>query len=161
MRIQHLALLVSLLVASASGAQPSSSPPAADRLSATVIVPVDYPAFSPPPGTPGKPLRALVLLQAPNGADSTVILLNPEYANAHTLYEALSIVRRRAGVPRRERIFAIGMVPGVRVPTGGVASRLEVIVAALTSPETPQAERFRVRGTTTEIADAREFFRPE
>jgi len=160
MRIQHLALMGTLLIAGASAAQAPSSAEGNRQLPVTVIVANDYPAFSPAPGTPGQPLRALVLLQVPGGGDATVILLNPAHANAHTLYEALSIVRRRAGVPRRDRVAAIGMAPGVRVPMGAVASRLESIIAALRSADS-RAERYRIRGATTEIADAREFFRPE
>lgn len=160
MRIQHLALMGSLLLAGASPAQSPSSVAGDPQLPVTVILANDYPAFSPPPGTPGQPLRALVLLQVPGNGDATVIVLNPAYANAHTLYEALSIVRRRAGVPRRERLAAIGIVPGVRVPMGAVAARLESIIAALRSADS-HAERYRIRGATTEIADAREFFRPE
>jgi hypothetical protein len=161
MRIHILALLVSLLTASTSAAQSRGAAAPNDQLPTTVILASDYPAFSPTQPA-AVPLRALVLLEDPSGGDRKIILLNPAHANAHTLYEALSILRRRAGAPQGGGKFVpIGITPGVRRPSEAVALRLESILSTLKSSDAPRTALRYIRGATAEISDVKEFFRPD
>lgn len=160
MRIQIFALLLTLLAAGTSAAQSRGVAPARQSLPATIILASDYPAFSPTEPT-AVPLRAIVFLQDPSGGDTKLILLNPAHANAHTLYEALSILRRRAGAPQGgSKFIPIGIRPGVRPPGSTVASRLDSILSTLKDPDARQTTLFRIHGTTAEVSDVWEFYDP-
>jgi hypothetical protein len=160
MRIQIFALLLSLMAAGTSAAQSRGVAPARQSLPATIILASEYPAFSPSHPT-AVPLRAIVFLEDPSGGDTKVILLNPAYANAHTLYEALSVLRRRAGAPQGGSKFVpVALRPGIRPPGSAVASRLDSILSTLKGTDARQTTRFRIRGTTAEVSDAWEFHEP-
>jgi hypothetical protein len=160
MRIQFFAVLFSLLAAGTSAAQSRGVAPARQSLPATIILASEYPAFSPTHPT-AIPLRAIVFLQDPSGGDTKLILLNPAHANAHTLYEALSILRRRAGAPQGGAKFVpIGLRPGVRPPASAIAARLDSILSTLKDPGARQTTLHRIQGTTAEILDVSEFSPP-
>jgi hypothetical protein len=160
MRIRIFVLLLSVLTANTSAAQSRGVAPAGHKLPATIIIASEYPAFS--PSHPAAiPLRAIVFLEDPSGGGTRVILLNSAHANAHTLYEALSILRRRAGAPQGGSKFVpMGLTPGVRPPAGAVAARLDSILSTLKGPDARQTTLHRIHGTTAEILDVWEFFPP-
>src|SRR4028118_2146512 len=125
MRIRNFVLLLSVFAANTSAAQSRGVALADPKLPATIILASDYPAFSPTEPT-AIPLRAIVFLEDPSGGGTRLILLNAAHANAHTLYEALSILRRRAGAPQGASKFVpMGLTPGVRPPGSTVAARLD------------------------------------
>lgn len=161
MRIHIFALLLSLLTAGTSAAQSEGVAPSTEKLPATIVLAGDYPAFSPTEPT-AIPLRAIVFLEDPSGGNTRLILLNAAHANAHTLYEALSILRRRAGAPQGTSKFVpMGLRPGVRPPGSAVAARLDSILSVLKSPSAPRTTLHRIEGTRVEVADVREFFQPD
>lgn len=154
-------LLLSVLTANTSAAQTRGVGQGSHKLPATIILASDYPAFSPTEPT-AIPLRAIVFLEDPSGGDTRLILLNSAHANAHTLYEALSILRRRAGAPQGASKFVpMGLTPGVRPPGSAVAARLDAILSALKSPDAPRTTLHRIAGTSVEIADVWEFAQPD
>jgi len=161
MRTLLITLLVLLSAAGPSVAQSGGTAPATDKLPATVILASDYPAFS-PTHPAAVPLRAIVFLEDPSGGDTKIILLNPAHANAHTFYEALSVLRRRAGAPQGGGKFVpIGLTPGVRRPPNAVAARLESLLSTLKSSDAPRNTHRHISGTAAEISDVKEFFRPD
>src|SRR5687768_8098463 len=140
------------------GSFPASSQAPVEAISVTVVLPSSYPAFE-AERPRGAPLRAVVILKAADGGST--VLLNPAYANPHTLYEALSIVRRMApsakpGDP--SGYIVIGQEPRVRAPSGAVASRLARFLASVRSAEQVRIDGQRTEGRMGQLSDAWEFF---
>lgn len=159
MRMRSLAMLALLAVVTTGVPQDSVNAQDNSPVPVTVVLASGYPAFSPPPGTPGVPLRAVVLLKDPSGGDSRIVLLNPAYADAHTLYEALSIARRSARSTQRSGgVAGIGLTPSVKQPPSPVAARLRGFLDELKSDEARYSTSYGARGTFVTIPDAQVFF---
>lgn len=126
-----------------------------------VLIPDSYPAFATPPEANAMPLRAVIMLRDPAHGDSSVIILNPAHADAHTLYEALSVVRRlaRSGEQSRNRDHVVlGMRPGVREPHGAVVARLQAVLARVREAPSASVRGQLSAGRATRVDDVLSFF---
>jgi hypothetical protein len=154
--------VVAVALSSASPSMAQEPALARTRLPVVVVVPDAYPAFEPQATRPGAvPLRAVVMLRDPAHGDSSVVLLNPAHADPHTLYEALSVLRRlsvSAGTSATPRYVVLGSTPGVRRPAGAVASRLESFLSQLKTAASERVRGHRTRGRSARLHNVWEFF---
>lgn len=157
-----LALLTAVVLLGHTSMAHAQSESAASAVPVVVILATDYPAFTLEGAPSGAvQLRAIVMFRHPGDGGVPTVLLNPEHATAHTLYEALSIAHRRTDAPRDDRSYAVvGMRPGVREPNGPTAAELRALIARLRAPDAPRSQIRHVEGSTLTIPNARVFFNP-
>ena len=151
MKRLFLLLAAAALLGRPAAAQPAteSSPP---KTPVVVVLATDYPAFTLVDAPEiARPLRAIVMWQVPGTDGGPVVLLNPSHANAHTLYEALSLVQRR---PRDRRFVVLGLSPRGQGPDGSTSEQLRAVLARLTGPDAQQSQVRGVSGTSVTLADA-------
>lgn len=129
------------------------------RIPVVVVMPEDYPAFAPRADQRrATPVRAVVIPRDRRHGNAGLVLLNPAFANPHTLYEALSILRRaRHGDSRSPAYLVLPPAPSVREPSGPIAARLQTFLTALrSSSEVVRLQR--TRGRAARLDDAWAFF---
>jgi hypothetical protein len=156
------AIITLSFACAASGARAQDRPNPAHRITTMVILSDSYPAFARQPAAANAlAIRAIVLVRDPTHGDSSVVILNPAHANARTLYEALSVLRRSLNgqMGKRDASYvALGPTPGVREPSGPIASQLDSLLTALHATPSSPAQGRRIPGRMAQVNDVWAFF---